>query len=176
MRAFRFLIGYFIGFFLFIVVIPYLLVVGSRDPGFLFHLTITSNPVVRLVIAIPVFCTGLLFAAWSNLALLLTGRGGPTDVFNVAISPRSKKLVVTGPYRYSRNPMVFGALSIYCSIAVFLDSLSDLMVILACIPFFILYLKLTEEKRLLKDFGNDFLEYRSKVPMIIPFTKIRKRH
>ena len=100
--------------------------------------------------------------------------GGPTDVFNVAISPRSKKLVVTGPYRYCRNPMVFGAISIYISISVFVNFLHDLIVILLIIPLMILYLKLTEERRLIKDFGEEFLLYRSKVPMIIPFTKIKK--
>ena len=69
--------------------------------------------------------------------------------------------------------MVFGALFIYISISVFINSLHDLIVILLIIPLIILYLKLTEEKRLIKDFGAEYLVYRSKVPMIVPLTKIR---
>ena len=46
--------------------------------------------------------------------------------------------------------------------------------IIISIPFFlsIIYLKLIEEKRLLKDFGTEFIEYKDKVPMMVPFLKL----
>jgi len=176
MKTFRLILGYLIGISLFLILIPYLLIVGSRNPDLFLNLNFIPNFYLRLIIALPIFCVGLLFAIWSNIFLLIKGMGGPTDVFNVAISPRSKKLVITGPYRYCRNPMAFGAISIYISISVFVNSLHDLIIILIIIPLVILYLKLTEEKRLIKDFGEEFLSYRSKVAMIVPFTKIKKKN
>ncbi len=176
MNTFRHIIGYLLGFSLFIIFIPYLLVLGSHSHILFPDADFIPYVWLRLVIALPVFCIGLLFAIWSNIFLLSKGEGGPTDVMNVAISPRSRKLVVSGPYHYCRNPMVFGALCLYISISVFLNSLFDLLIIIIVIPVVILYLKLTEEKRLKKDFGEDYLLFKSKVPMIVPFTKIRKKN
>jgi protein-S-isoprenylcysteine O-methyltransferase Ste14 len=130
---------------------------------------------IRLVIVMPLFLLGLLFAVWSNLSLFVKGKGGPTEVFNIAISPRSENLVVTGPYRFSRNPMVFGALCIYFSVALLLNSPGALLLLVCLIPLVILYLKKTEEKRLLRDFGEAFLEFKARIPMIVPFTKVRKQ-
>jgi protein-S-isoprenylcysteine O-methyltransferase Ste14 len=175
MKTFRLLLGYLIGFTIFAVLVPDFLSYLSRRFDPVFNLNLISNFYIRLFIAIPVFCLGILFAIWSNIALLVIGKGGPVDIFNVAISPRSEKLVITGPYKYSRNPMVFGAICIYFSISVYLNSFTDILFLLVFIPIGILYLKATEEKRLLKDFGEEFLMYKSKVAMIIPFTKIKKR-
>jgi protein-S-isoprenylcysteine O-methyltransferase Ste14 len=175
MNFLRHLLGYIIGFSLFCILFPYLLLLGSPNQDLLLALNVITNFNAGSIIALSILCTGLLFAVWSNIFLVYKGMGGPTDVLNVAISPRSKKLVVTGPYRYCRNPMVFGMLSVYISISVFLHSLLDLIILSLVIPIVILYLKLTEEKRLIRDFGEEFLSYRSKVPMIVPFTKIRKK-
>lgn len=175
MKTFRFILGYMIGFSVFIVLVPYALVYGADHTPFFPDLIFISSLSLRLIIAIPLFCTGLLFAVWSNVFLFTRGKGGPVDAFNVSVSPRSEKLVTTGPYKYCRNPMVFGALMLYISISVFLNSLDDLMIILALIPVFVLFLKFTEETRLLKDFGEEYLKYKSEVPMIIPFTQRRKR-
>lgn len=176
MKTLRHIFGYLIGFSIFCVFIPYILITTSSNPDLFLNLNIIPNFYIRLIIALPIFCIGLLFAIWSNIFLFDKGKGGPVDVFNVAISPRSKNLVVTGPYRYCRNPMVFGAISLYIAISVFVNSLFDLTVILLIIPLFVLYLKLVEEKRLIKDFGEIYLAYRSKVPMIVPLTKFRKKN
>jgi protein-S-isoprenylcysteine O-methyltransferase Ste14 len=112
---------------------------------------------------------GVIFAIWSNIDLLRIGKGGPTDIFNIAISPRTKKLVISGPYRYTRNPMVFGMNSIYFAIAVYLNSLISLIFVILFLLVITIYLRLAEEKRLLKDFGNEYLEYKRNVSMIIPF-------
>ncbi len=44
---------------------------------------------------------GLGFVVWSNVSLLVAGKGGPADVFGVAISPRTRQLVTSGPYQFS---------------------------------------------------------------------------
>jgi protein-S-isoprenylcysteine O-methyltransferase Ste14 len=161
--------GYLIGFSVFFLAIPYGLSVVTK----IFHGAawnhIPLDPSVLLSLSVLFGIGGLFFVLWSNLALLLKGKGGATDVFNVAISPRTKHLVVTGPYRYTRNPMVFGAFSSYGALALYWNSLPTLALVAAFFVTMRYYLKVTEEKRLLKDFGQEYEEYRKRVPMIIPW-------
>jgi len=64
--------------------------------------------------------------------------------------------------------MAFGALSIYFSITLFLNSLTGFVVVIVIMLVAIIYLKTSEEKRLLKDFGDEYLQYKKKVSMIVP--------
>lgn len=160
--------GYAIGFSVFGILIPFLIYSFSQINHELFKIQIFASEVLKMAIFVPLFIMGLFFAIWSNMDLFRVGKGGPADIFNIEVSPRSKKLVVTGPYRYSRNPMVFGANSIYFSIAIYLNSLVTIALIGLFLVFVVLYIKSTEEKRLFNDFGNEYLEYKRKVSMIIP--------
>ena len=178
-RLARYLIGYLIGFCVFFLAIPYGLHAISR--GFHAFETIpylTDLPLggsARLACALIAGSIGLFFLLWSNAALIIQGKGGPTDAFNVAISPRTKHLVVGGPYRYTRNPMVFGAFSFYVALAVYWNSLPALMAPAAFSVAVRFYLRATEEKRLLRDFGKEYEEYRKTVAMIVPWPAGRKR-
>jgi protein-S-isoprenylcysteine O-methyltransferase Ste14 len=160
----RYALGYLAGFSVFLLAIPYgLFKVAKMLDG----PALASYP-LRLVVALPLGIMGLFFALWSNLALLFQGQGGPTDLFNVAISPRTRHLVVTGPYRFTRNPMVFGMFSFYVALAVYWNSLPALGMLAAFLALITLYLKWFEEKRLLQDFGPEYEVYRQEVPMIVP--------
>jgi len=106
---------------------------------------------------------------WSNTSLFLTGKGGPTQGFGIEISPKTKVLVTKGPYRYTRNPMVFGAYSIYIALAFYLNSYTSLILVLLFLPVIVIYLKKSEEKRLLEDFSEAYLKYRDSVSLLIPF-------
>ena len=82
-----------------------------------------------------------------------------------------KKLVVAGPYRYVRNPMITGVILILSSLSVAAHSW-----ILACWIglFFLLnliYYPLLEEKQLSKRFGKDWDAYSRAVPRWIPRLK-----
>jgi protein-S-isoprenylcysteine O-methyltransferase Ste14 len=171
-RLGRYALGYLVGFSVFFLAIPYGLYKAANTfsgPGI-------SNHPARLVVALPLGILGLGFALWSNVALLFRGKGGPTDLFNVAISPRTKHLVVTGPYRFTRNPMVFGALSFYLALAIYWNSLFALGIWAVFSSLIIFYLRAVEEKRLLKDFGSEYEDYRKQVPMIVPWPFKMKRH
>lgn len=164
----RYVIGYILGITVFFAAIPCMIfAIGNRFDG-----AAWSSPFgqpVQFVAPLILESIGIFFVLWSNAALLFKGRGGPTELFNVAISPRTKYLVVIGPYRYTRNPMVFGAFSCYFALAFLWNSLPA--VIVSAVFFIIIryYLKATEEKRLLKDFGQEYEEYRQRVPMIVPW-------
>ncbi|MBN1381727.1 MAG: isoprenylcysteine carboxylmethyltransferase family protein [Deltaproteobacteria bacterium] len=170
-KIIRHIIGYIIGMTVFVILVPYGLIKFSRLFGSFGEAGFLHPDWLRLTIAAVFLTIGLIFALWSNAALFIIGRGGPADGFNVAISPRSEKLVVTGPYRYTRNPMVFGAYMIYFSVALYMNSLACLGLLIFFYGLSIIYLKLTEEKRLYHDFGDDYLDYQKKVSMIIPFPR-----
>jgi protein-S-isoprenylcysteine O-methyltransferase Ste14 len=171
----RYILGYAIGFSIFILLIPFLLIKLSA----VFDLLLRDEPIhnisLQVALSAPFFILGTLFLIWSNITLFKIGKGGPTDGFGMAISPRTRKLVIIGPYRYTRNPMVFGAFSAYLALSIFLDSLLCILVLLVFFFIAAMYLRASEEKRLLKDFGNEFAEYKKRVPMIIPFLRLGKR-
>jgi len=161
----RYALGFLVGCGIFVVAIPYgLYQVAQAYPG-----PIILSYSTRLVIALALGLPGLAFALWSHAALLFQGQGGPTDLFNIAITPRTKHLVVTGPYRYTRNPMVFGVNACYAALALYWNSLLALGVWAVWVSLVVFYLKSIEEKRLLKDFGKEYEEYRQRAPMIVPW-------
>lgn len=108
----RHVVGYLFGIALFFLVIPLgLIELAAIDP--LVAAPFPASAALRLVPSLPLAALGLFFVIWSNIFLFKIGRGGPAEGFNVAISPRTKNLVVSGPCRLSRNPMVFGAFTAY---------------------------------------------------------------
>ncbi len=170
----RYIIGYLVGFTIFIVLIPFGLYKLSHLDYLFSGRVIFSSDILRYIISLMIFSVGAYFAIWSNIFLFKVGQGGPTDALGLSISPQTKKLVTTGPYRYSRNPMVFGAFSMYLSIALYLNSIMGLICLIVFLSVMIIYLKLSEEKRLLKDFGNEYVDYKKNVSMIFPIKRIRK--
>lgn len=164
----RHFLGYIVGIFVFLILIPIAVFVISTRAGGVFTIPIVPNGFGNIVLAVLLFISGMIFAIWSNVDLFVMGKGGPTDVFNFAISPRTKHLVKTGPYRYSRNPMTFGMTAVYAAIACYVNSLITLLLVFLFMGVMAVYLRMTEEKRLLRDFGDEYREYTKEVSMIIP--------
>ena len=170
----RYIIGFILGFIICIILVPFGLVKLSHLDYLLYSKILIPSDLLRYIICSILFLVGAWFAIRSNIFLLTVGKGGPLDGFGITISPRTRKLVTVGPYKYCRNPMVFGAFSLYLSIVVFLNSILGFILLLFFLVLGITYLRFSEEKRLIKDFGNKYLEYRKKVPMIFPIKRIRK--
>jgi len=164
----KYIAGYVVGLGIFIILIPYGIFYLSSTNYNIFGISIILSKSISIIISSLLFTSGIVFVIWSNIFLLQKGKGGPTDIFGVTISPRTNKLVITGPYRFSRNPMVFGTFSTYFSIAVYFNSLGALLILIVFLMLVITYLKLTEEKRLLNDFGDEYTEYKKNTSMIIP--------
>jgi protein-S-isoprenylcysteine O-methyltransferase Ste14 len=82
-----------------------------------------------------------------------------------------QKLVVVGPYRYCRNPMISGVLFVLIGETLFFSSVS---LFVWTIFFFLLntaYFILSEEPGLTKRFGEEYLSYKKVVPRWIPRLK-----
>lgn len=172
-KVVRHIAGFAVGGTLFAFLIPvglcYLSGVVDRALG----LPTFDHAPARFIPAVLFGAVGLLFVFWSNLFLVTRGKGGPAEGFGVAVSPRTERLVVTGPYRWSRNPMVFGALTCYVALAFFWGTIGGLLIIAAFLSFAMLYIRRFEEARLLKDFGKEYEAYKKRVSMIVPWPKGR---
>lgn len=170
----RYIVGYIFGFTVFLLLIPLGLNYLSKFDYLPVNVVLIESTILRYIISLLFFLVGASFMLWSNIFLFKIGKGGPANGFGISVSPRTKKLVTTGPYRYSRNPMVFGAFSLYTSIIIFLNSIIGLSCLLIFLHIGIIYLKLSEERRLFKDFGDEYLDYKNKVPMIFPLKLLKK--
>ena len=80
----------------------------------------------------------------------------------------TQNLVIAGPYKFMRNPMIVGILCLIVAQSAWFSSIN--LWIFAMIFFFInhLYFILKEEPTLEKRFGNIYKEYIRKVPRWIP--------
>ncbi|MBK6482341.1 MAG: isoprenylcysteine carboxylmethyltransferase family protein [Chitinophagaceae bacterium] len=98
---------------------------------------------------------GILFSCIISFARKGRGTLSPVDP--------TKKLVVEGLYRFSRNPMYVGVLMILIGEAVYFQSayLSAYTVIIFLA--FNVFIRLHEEPRLLRDFGVEYQQYCKKV-------------
>lgn len=164
----RHIVGYLAGFSIFVAGIPLALYLISTNIDQYLPINLIAAPRLRVALSLLIGGTGIAFVAWSNLYLFFVGRGGPADWFGTEISPRSQHLVTSGPYRYTRNPMMFGALASYLGLAVFFNSAICVGLVAGLFVAAPIYLKRVEEKRLLKDFGDVYQRYRRKVSMLLP--------
>jgi protein-S-isoprenylcysteine O-methyltransferase Ste14 len=167
----RYILGYVLGPTFFVILIPAGIYYLSSISFSVFQTPIIPDYLARITVSSILLIVGAGYILWSNIYLLLIGKGGPTDILVVAVTPRTKKLVATGPYRNTRNPMVFGAFSLYFSIAIYFDSLGCLLVLALLFFLVIKFILPAEEKRLLKDFGDDFLKYKERTSVIIPLPR-----
>jgi protein-S-isoprenylcysteine O-methyltransferase Ste14 len=174
-RTVQYLLGYVVGGLLFLVLIPWGLYRASRAFDHLTGIQLTSITSLRFTIAVGLSVFGLLFVLWSIVVQNIIGRGGPLEVAGMEVSPKTQNLVVTGPYKYTRNPMLFGACVYYYAVAVYLNSVIAVAIVALFMTFILIFVKLTEERRLLKDFGKDYEEYRQRVSMFVPWTQKRHR-
>jgi len=104
-----------------------------------------------------------LYVMWMTIGMFIRiGKG------TLAPWAPTKKLVVVGIYRYVRNPMIMGVLTVLTGEAIaFLSArilVWALVFFLINNAFFLLY----EEPNLEKKFGEEYREYKRMVPRWIP--------
>ena len=105
---------------------------------------------------------GLALAVWTMRLFLVEGQGTP------APWDPPRKLVVRGPYRYVRNPMISGVVLMLAAEALMLRSwpLAAWMAVFFAAN--AVYLPLFEEKGLERRFGDDHHRYMANVPRWVP--------
>jgi len=142
---------------LILAVIPYLITIFEKKLG-VPRLEFTFQRPVALVLFAVVSSVGV----WAAVVMSRVGKGTPLPL------DHAPNLVVTGPYRYVRNPMaVSGILQGLC-VALFLGS--PLVAIYALIGSAIwqLVFRPLEEDDLENRFGRDYRRYRNSVKCWLP--------
>ena len=149
-------LGYFLGFFIFIAGIPALMWLVAGMPS------VTAIPVMRLYLAILVAVCGLALSIWSIVYMKRVGKGNPFDAMGHEVAPRTKHLMTDGPYKWSRNPMLTGTYLYYSGVLIALWSWWALLVFVIIAAVMMLQVR-SEENRLEADFGQEYLDYKKKV-------------
>jgi protein-S-isoprenylcysteine O-methyltransferase Ste14 len=88
---------------------------------------------------------------------------------------RSEPLIVSGPQKYTRNPLYFGVVVMVLGWAI-LTAISFLFVAtVVLLLWFGLILIPFEERELHALFGDEWVRYSRETPMLFPFTKRKQR-
>jgi len=154
------ILGYFLGFAIFIAGIPALMWWVSGTPS------IADIPVGRLYLAILIALAGLALSIWSIVYMKHVGKGNPFDAMGHEVAPRTKHLMTDGPYKISRNPMLSGTYLYYIGVLIALWSGWALLAFAIIATVMMLQVR-SEEKRLEADFGQEYLDYKKRTGRFI---------
>lgn len=119
------------------------------------------------MIAMLLIAPGWLLAQWTVGVQFFLGKRTP-----IPLVP-TRRLVIDGPYTYCRNPMALGTSMVCLGVAVWIGSLSAVVLASVYPTFIVAYTKLIEERSLEKRFGLEHLEYKCRTPFVIP--RLRQR-
>lgn len=122
----------------------------------------TGTETAGFWVGVLLFCTGLALAFWTVRLFIHVGQGTP------APWDPPKRLVVRGPYRYVRNPMITSVMLMLLAEALLFRSWPLAAWLTGFFLINALYFPLVEEKGLEKRFGNDYLAYKRHVPRWFP--------
>jgi len=116
----------------------------------------------RFWLGLALAATGFLLAAWTTRLFVTRGEGTPAPW----APPR--ELVVRGPYRHVRNPMITGVLLVLGAESLLFGSWPVAGWTLVFFLINTVYLTRIEEPGLERRFGDDYRRYRASVPRWIP--------
>ena len=111
---------------------------------------------------LPVLIVGLALMAWCVLDFGLRGRGTP------APTDPPKRLVISGPYEWVRNPMYVGAGLVLLGEAVFWEAPRLLVYLTSFAVATHLFVVCYEEPALRRKFGEEYRRYCQRVPRWFP--------
>jgi len=141
-----------------LVVIPAIIVwIWDRDIAFMGAGWVVAGGLLMAL--------GLALAVWTMVLFHHKGKGTP------APWDPPKKLVVAGPYRHTRNPMLTSVFIMLFAEALATHSTALVTWFFLFVIINLLYFMFFEEKELLKRFGEDYAKYKANVPRCIPRIK-----
>ncbi|MCI0458992.1 MAG: isoprenylcysteine carboxylmethyltransferase family protein [Gemmataceae bacterium] len=134
----------------------------ARRNGTVPGLGSSPSQIALQVVGLGLLLVGALLFAASLRRFITEGRGtlAPWD------PPR--QLVVRGPYRYVRNPMISGVVMVLFGEALVLLSRPHLQWALIFLGLNAVYIPLVEEPFLAERFGTRYKEYCRQVPRLLP--------
>lgn len=149
------------------VVVPVVTYVTGSWVDQLFSLPAFPPFPVNLLIGFTVFYVGLKIGIRSTKLLYRRGLGLPWGEARKDVE--TSRLVVTGPYAYTRNPMILGYSLLPCGMGLMFRSIGMSTTIpLVVVLINLAIVKLREESHLEERFGQEYLDYKRSTPFLFP--------
>ena len=151
------------GFIIFLVISPFIIYQLSAYLSRFLPVAF-PRPLELSIMAISLLVS-LSLMTWALFELWTKGEGTPAP-----ITP-THRLVTSGPYRWSRNPIELGTNIYFLALGIFFDSLvTGILCMIFGLIVGIAYIKLIEEKEMFVRFGDAYNRYIESVPfMALPF-------
>ena len=140
-----------------IVFIPGVLLAVFGAKFFCLPLQIACSSVVMIL--------GLFLLGWTISLFHSIGKG------TLAPWDPTQKLVISGPYAHTRNPMITGVASVVLGESILFGSISIFSYFVLFVLGNTLWFRLHEEPNLIERFGDEYIAYRERVPMWLPRIK-----
>ena len=153
MKQLREILGYVLGGVLFVGLMPTVMWLASGMPE------IVHIGALRASITGVLMMGGLALSVWTIVYMKRRGKGNPMDAFGHEVAPRTQHLMTDGPYRLNRNPMLTGTLLYLAGVVVWLWTWQATVVWGAFFAIMLMQV-LSEERRLRRDFGDEYEAYR----------------
>lgn len=116
-----------------------------------------------------VFVPALLLEIWTLYIFITKGKGTPIPL------EATQHLITTGPYRYVRNPMEIGTTFITGGMAVIFGSYTLLLIFIFTALHSLEFSSGIEDIEMTARFGQEWLDYKARVPMWIPRLRLTKQ-
>jgi protein-S-isoprenylcysteine O-methyltransferase Ste14 len=150
-----------------LITIPFLIFLLTRN-SYSYYLVGFDN--FLFYVAMFFLALGLLLAIWSVRTFYNKGGDGTPGPWQPV-----SNLVISGPYRYVRNPMIIGVINLLLFESALFASIPMLLWAIVFFICNIVYFKNIEEKELIKRFGAEYEDYKNKVSILFPkFTPYKK--
>jgi protein-S-isoprenylcysteine O-methyltransferase Ste14 len=152
----------------FLIILPYLFLVICPALDERLGLDRIEPGAATIIIGVTLMVVGFSFAFWTMSLQLDQGRGTPFPMMP------TQELIISGPFRYCRNPMTLGTILAYLGLSIAAATEVGVALALLLGSLLITYLKNVEEKELAERFGEQYMDYKQSVPFIVP--RIPKKH
>ncbi len=150
---------------LFLKILVFTVLVPGTVAGYIPWSIVQGVPLVVTPWVIPAgLCSviGVAIYLWCAYDFGVAGRGTPAPI------DAPKRLVVRGLYQYVRNPMYVGVMIVLAGWNMLFRMASLLNYTIGVFVFFNLFVFFYEEPALKRQFGDEYMDYRSKVRRWLP--------
>jgi protein-S-isoprenylcysteine O-methyltransferase Ste14 len=146
-----------------VAVMPPLLFLGALIGGALLSYLVPIGPGLGSANGLAL-TVGLIFVALGFVLVALAVRRFRLAGTSVVPVEPSTALVVTGPYRFTRNPIYIGFVLAYFGFAIVLTSMWVLLLLIPVLLILQRGVVLAEEAYLERKFGDAYRKYKARVP------------
>ena len=143
-----------------LITIPLLIFLFTRNSHSYY---LVNSHIFLFYVAMFFLALGMFLAIWSVRTFYTKGGEGTPGPWRPV-----SNLIISGPYRYVRNPMLLGVFFLLLFESILFTAAPLFFWFIVFFVANIIYFKYYEEKELIKRFGTEYEDYKNKVSMLIP--------